>query len=58
MIIIMMGCSKFAPACFQVQAPKQEHVSVDVAGDNWFGPEQFSSCVIIVFVACVSPQPG
>lgn len=37
------------------------HVSVDVAdrpGDNCFGPEQFSACIIIVFAASVSPQPG
>ena len=41
-----------------IQAGDVSVGAADGPGDNWFGPEQFSSCMVIVFVACMSPRPG
>lgn len=60
MLQINDGLLKIGPCLLSGASTQAGHVSVDVAdgpGDNWVGPEQFSPCMVIVFVACVS-QPG
>ena len=44
--------------CLLSGASTQAGHVADGPGDNWFGQEQFSPCMVIVFVACMSPQPS
>lgn len=60
MIQILMGCSKLAFACFQLQVPKKDlFLLMWLMAQVTIGLDQNNITMRnIVFVPCVSPQPG